>query len=232
MNKVILKPSKEKSLLRKHPWIFSGAIKKIEDGIKDGDIVEVFTNKENYIATGHYNEGNISVRIFDFNQTKIDEKYWKLKIEKAYNQRLKTVKIDSENNVFRLIHAEGDHMPGFICDIYNKVAVFQFHSIGMWKHREIFTKIILELLPLDTIYDKSEKIQLRISCNSKINYQNEITKKSWKKTAHMSRQCYLGEEGPGTISIIPTSGLISCSIFSKRNSSDSPSFSSIQFLEI
>ena len=157
MKKVILKPSKEKSLLRKHPWIFSGAIKKIEDGIKDGDIVEVFTNKENYIATGHYNEGNISVRIFDFNQTKIDEKYWKLKIEKAYNQRLKTVKIDSENNVFRLIHAEGDHMPGFICDIYNKVAVFQFHSIGMWKHREIFTKIILELLPLDTIYDKSEK---------------------------------------------------------------------------
>jgi 23S rRNA (cytosine1962-C5)-methyltransferase len=157
MKKVILKPSKEKSLLRKHPWIFSGAIKKIEDGIKDGDIVEVFTNKENYIATGHYNEGNISVRIFDFNQTKIDEKYWKLKIEKAYNQRLKTVKIDSENNVFRLIHAEGDHLPGFICDIYNKVAVFQFHSIGMWKHREIFTKIILELLPLDTIYDKSEK---------------------------------------------------------------------------
>ena len=89
MKKVILKPSKEKSLLRKHPWIFSGAIKKIEDGIKDGDIVEVFTNKEKYIATGHYNEGNISVRIFDFNQTKIDEKYWKLKIEKATN----TIKI-------------------------------------------------------------------------------------------------------------------------------------------
>ena len=130
MKKVILKPSKEKSLLRKHPWIFSGAIKKIEDGIKDGDIVEVFTNKENYIATGHYNEGNISVRIFDFNQTKIDEKYWKLKIEKAYNQRLKTVKIDSENNVFRLIHADGDHMPGFICDIYNKVACSYGNS--MW----------------------------------------------------------------------------------------------------
>ena len=80
MKKVILKPSKEKSLLRKHPWIFSGAIKKIDDGIKDGDIVEVFTNKENYIATGHYNEGNISVRIFDFNQIKINEKYWKLTV--------------------------------------------------------------------------------------------------------------------------------------------------------
>jgi 23S rRNA (cytosine1962-C5)-methyltransferase len=157
MKKVTLKPSKEKSLLRKHPWVFSGAIKNVEKETKDGSIVEIFSNKDNYLATGHYNEGNISVRIFDFERQKINEEYWKKKIIKAYEQRINTIEISSRNNVYRLIHAEGDQMPGFICDIYNKVAIFQFHSIGMWKNKEVFTKIVLELLPLDVIYDKSEK---------------------------------------------------------------------------
>lgn len=157
MKKVTLKPSKEKSLLRKHPWVFSGAIKNVEKETKDGSIVEIFSNKDNYLATGHYNEGNISVRIFEFDRQEINEEYWKKKIIKAYEQRINTIEISSRNNVYRLIHAEGDQMPGFICDIYNKVAIFQFHSIGMWKHKEVFTKIVLELLPLDVIYDKSEK---------------------------------------------------------------------------
>ncbi len=157
MKKVTLKPSKEKSLLRKHPWVFSGAIKNVEKETKDGSIVEIFSNKEKYLATGHYNEGNISVRIFEFDRQEINEEYWKKKIIKAYDQRKNTIEISSRNNVYRLIHAEGDQMPGFICDIYNKVAIFQFHSIGMWKHKEVFTKIVLELLPLDVIYDKSEK---------------------------------------------------------------------------
>lgn len=157
MKKVNLKPAKEKSLLRKHPWVFSGAIKNVEKDTKDGSIVEIFSNKENYLATGHYNEGNISVRIFEFDRQEINEEYWKKKIKKAYDQRKNTIEISSNNNVYRLVHAEGDQMPGFICDIYNKVAIFQFHSIGMWKHKEVFTKIVLELLPLDVIYDKSEK---------------------------------------------------------------------------
>ena len=157
MKKVTLKPAKEKSLLRKHPWVFSGAIKNVEKDTKDGSIVEIFSNKENYLATGHYNEGNISVRIFEFDRQEINEEYWKKKIKKAYDQRKNTIEISSSNNVYRLVHAEGDQMPGFICDIYNKVAIFQFHSIGMWKHKEVFTKIVLELLPLDIIYDKSEK---------------------------------------------------------------------------
>ncbi len=157
MKKVTLKPAKEKSLLRKHPWVFSGAIKNVEKDTKDGSIVEIFSNKEKYLATGHYNQGNISVRIFEFERQEINEDYWKKKIINAYEQRINTIEISSTNNVYRLIHAEGDQMPGFICDIYNKVAVFQFHSIGMWKHKDVFTKIILELLPLDVIYDKSEK---------------------------------------------------------------------------
>ena len=157
MKKVNLKPAKEKSLLRKHPWVFSGAIKNVEKDTKDGSIVEIFSNKEKYLATGHYNQGNISVRIFEFERQEINEEYWKKKIIKAYEQRINTIEISSTNNVYRLVHAEGDQMPGFICDIYNKVAIFQFHSIGMWKHKDIFTKIILELLPIDVIYDKSEK---------------------------------------------------------------------------
>ena len=157
MKKVNLKPAKEKSLLRKHPWVFSGAIKNVEKDTKDGSIVEIFSNKEKYLATGHYNQGNISVRVFEFERQEINEDYWKKKIIKAYEQRINTIEISSTNNVYRLIHAEGDQMPGFICDIYNKVAIFQFHSIGMWKHKNVFTKIILELLPLDVIYDKSEK---------------------------------------------------------------------------
>ena len=158
MKKVTLKPTKEKSLLRKHPWLFSGAIKKIDDNIHDGDIVSIYSNKDKYLATGHYNEGNISVRIFDFDERLINDKFWEEKISKALNLRKSSILINDSNNVFRLIHAEGDHMPGFICDIYNQVAVFQFHSIGMWKLKELFSKIIQKLLPqIEIIYDKSEK---------------------------------------------------------------------------
>ena len=158
MKKVTLKPTKEKSLLRKHPWVFSGAIKKIDENILDGDVVKIFTNKDKYLATGHYTEGNISVRIFDFENKEIDEEFWKEKIKNALQQRKETLKIDKNNNVYRLIHAEGDYLPGFICDIYNEVAVFQFHSIGMWKIRKLFTKIVKELLPnIELIYDKSVK---------------------------------------------------------------------------
>ena len=137
--------------------MFSGAIKKIDENIQDGDIVQILTNKDKYLATGHYTEGNISVRIFDFNNEKIDDIYWENKIKKSIKLRESSITIDQFNNVYRLIHAEGDGMPGFICDIYNKVAVFQFHSIGMWKLRILFSKIIEKLLPnIEIIYDKSE----------------------------------------------------------------------------
>ena len=158
MKKVILKPTKEKSLLRKHPWLFSGAIKKIDEKIVDGDVVKIFTNRDKYLATGHYTDANISVRIFDFENEEIDDFFWENKIQKSILLRKDSVTIDQFNNVYRLIHAEGDGMPGFICDIYNQVAVFQFHSIGMWKMRKLFAKIIEKLLPnIEIIYDKSEK---------------------------------------------------------------------------
>tara|TARA_B100001093_G_scaffold248384_1_gene237814 strand:+ start:3427 stop:4611 length:1185 start_codon:yes stop_codon:yes gene_type:complete len=157
MKKVWLKPTKEKSLLRKHPWVFSGAIRAIEEGIADGDIVEVFNNKDRYMGTGHYNEGTITVRLFEFIQQEINEDYWNRKLIQASKLRLNSIKINENNNVYRLVHAEGDQMPGCIIDIYNNVAVFQFHSIGMWKLRAIFSEIIEKALPtIDLIYDKSE----------------------------------------------------------------------------
>ena len=157
MKKVWLKPTKEKSLLRKHPWVFSGAIRTIEEGIADGDIVEVINNKDRYMGTGHYNEGTITVRLFEFIQQEINEDYWNRKLIQASKLRLNSMKINENNNVYRLVHAEGDQMSGCIIDIYNNVAVFQFHSIGMWKLRAIFSEIIEKALPtIDLIYDKSE----------------------------------------------------------------------------
>jgi 23S rRNA (cytosine1962-C5)-methyltransferase len=157
MKKVWLKPTKEKSLLSKHPWVFSSAIRTIDDNIIDGDIVEVFNNKDRYMGTGHYNEGTITVRLFEFNQQKIDKKYWETKIQKANELRTNTLSINNNNNVYRLVHAEGDYMPGCIIDIYNNVAVFQFHSIGMWKLKEVLSEIVQALMPkIELIYDKSE----------------------------------------------------------------------------
>jgi len=157
MKKVWLKPTKEKSLLRKHPWVFSGAIRQIDNDIIDGDIVEVYNNKDRYMGTGHYNEGTITVRLFEFEQQEINEEYWNYKIKQAYKLRLNTLNINNDNNVYRLVHAEGDQMPGCIIDVYNNVAVFQFHSIGMWKLKDVFNKITQKTLPnIELIYDKSE----------------------------------------------------------------------------
>ncbi len=157
MKKVWLKPTKEKSLLRKHPWVFSGAIRQIDNDIIDGDIVEVYNNKDRYMGTGHYNKGTITVRLFEFNQQEINKDYWHSKIQQAYKLRLNTLEISKNNNVYRLVHAEGDQMPGCIIDIYNNVAVFQFHSIGMWKLKEIFKEATQKTLPgIELIYDKSE----------------------------------------------------------------------------
>ena len=155
--KVTLKPTKEKSILRRHPWVFSGAIKNIEQGIINGDIVEIINNKGRFLGYGHYNEGSIAVRLFEFSAVEINESYWKLKLERAIQHRLTSLSINQYNNIYRLVHAEGDDMPGCIIDVYNNVMVIQFHSIGMWRLRSQFTKILAKLMPeIDVIYDKSE----------------------------------------------------------------------------
>jgi len=181
LGKVTLKPAKDKSIKRFHPWIFSNAIKEIEKGVKDGNAVEVFSNKGKYLGTGHYQQETLCIRIFEFRQQAIDEKYWKLKIELAINNRKEF--IDNANTtIFRLIHAEGDDLSGLIIDFYNGTAVIQCHSIGMWLIKDLICNILRERFPnLDAIYDKSsdsldQKYQTNYSIENTYLFGNDLNK--------------------------------------------------------
>lgn len=157
--KIVLKSGKDQSLKRFHPWIFSGAIKKIYGNIFEGDIVEVFSNKDEYLGTGHYQIGSIAVRIFSFEQKEINNDFWTDKIKTAVKYRESLEIINNPNtNVFRLINAEGDNMPGLIADYYNGTVVTQMHSIGMYLIKDIIAKALKEILgnKLTAVYDKSE----------------------------------------------------------------------------
>lgn len=157
--KIILKQGKEKSVLRFHPWIFSGAIEAVTKELKNGDIAEVYDSKKQYLATGHYqDEGSIAVRIFSFEKKEINEEFWKEKFTKAINLRKNIGLFNNEHtNAFRLIHGEGDGFPGLIIDFYNANAVIQFHAYGMYLLKDTFVKLLIELLgnSLKTVYDKS-----------------------------------------------------------------------------
>ncbi len=157
--KVILKSGKDQSVRRYHPWIFSGAIKKIIGNVNEGDLVIVTDNKDEFLALGHYQIGSIAVRILTFKDKKIDSWFWKDKISKAYNLRKKFGLAENDNNnVYRLVHAEGDGLPGLIIDYYNGTAVLQMHSIGMYLNKEAIIEAIKEIYGdnLNAIYNKSE----------------------------------------------------------------------------
>ncbi len=157
--KVVLKSGRERSLERFHHWVFSGAIKSIIGKPADGDIVEVFSNSNKYLATGHFQNGSIMVRIFSFQKTEADKAFWQDKFLKAITFRKSIGFFDNpETNVFRLIHGEGDGFPGLIVDFYNGVAVVQAHSVGMYLHRKLFAEILMEILgdKITAVYDKSE----------------------------------------------------------------------------
>jgi len=160
--KIILKSGKDQSVRRYHPWIFSGAIKKIYGNPAEGDIVEVYDNKEEFLAVGHYQPASIAVRILSFEKIVPDRDFFCKIISAAVEYRLKLGLLNSENtNVFRLIHAEGDNLPGLIADYYNGVVVIQMHSAGMYGIRKMIAEILTEVLDkhdkkVKAIYDKSE----------------------------------------------------------------------------
>ncbi|NVO01242.1 MAG: class I SAM-dependent rRNA methyltransferase [Bacteroidetes bacterium] len=160
MAKIILKSGKDDAVRRFHPWVFSGAIKKIEGNVDDGDIVEVYSNHDEYLATGHYQNGTIMVRLFSFKQIIPDNDFWKSKIQKAYDLRKLVGLVDNENtNVYRLVHAEGDGLPGLIIDFYNGTAVIQTHSIGMHMIKDQLIKALTEVYgdKLKAVFDKSSE---------------------------------------------------------------------------
>jgi 23S rRNA (cytosine1962-C5)-methyltransferase len=157
--RIVLKSGKDQSPLRFHPWIFSGAIKKIYGEPVEGDVVDVYDNKGTFLGVGHYQPGSIAVRILSFENITPDANFFRERINSAITYR-KAIGIfnNADINVFRLVHAEGDNLPGLIIDYYNGIVVMQMHSVGMYRMRNEITSILVELLGerLVAVYDKSE----------------------------------------------------------------------------
>ena len=156
---VILKRGKEESLQRFHPWIFSGAIQRIEGKPEEGDVVTVYTNDHKFIARGHVQVGSIAVRVLTFNDEPVDQVFWTRRIATAFDLRERTgISSREDNNTYRLVHGEGDNLPGLIVDIYGDTAVMQAHSVGMHVSRMEIAKAMQEVLgdKLKNIYYKSD----------------------------------------------------------------------------
>ena len=157
--RVILKNGKEEAVLRFHPWVFSGAIAKVEGNPKEGDVVKVFTSKGDFCAVGHYQIGSIAVRIFSFKDEEPTAKFWNTKLSEAYKMR-RAIGIAgrSDNNTYRLIHGEGDGIPGCVIDIYGKTAVMQAHSVGIHNIKDLLAKELVKVMDgqIENVYYKSE----------------------------------------------------------------------------
>ena len=160
MDKIFLKPKREESLRRFHPWIFSGAVKKIEGSPAEGDVVEVFSADGLFLATGHYQPaGSITVRVLSFTRQPVDQPFWKDKLQKAYTLRQNIgLAANPQTTAYRLVHGEGDGLPGLIIDIYGHTAVIQTHTVGMYRQRKLLAGLLMEIYGghLTAVYDKSE----------------------------------------------------------------------------
>ncbi len=156
--KVYLKPGKEESLKRFHPWIFSGAIMRFEPRPEEGEVVDVYTSAGEYIATGHYQIGSIAVRVLSFKQRTIDKDFWKERLAVAMDVRRRIgVAGNPRNNTYRLVHGEGDNLPGLIIDIYGKTAVMQAHSPGMHFAKDDIAAALMQVTDaVENIFYKSE----------------------------------------------------------------------------
>ena len=156
---IFLKRGKEESLKRFHPWIFSGAINRMDDGIEEGEIVRVFTAGGDFIAIGHYQIGSIAVRVLSFEDIEINTDFWCERLQSALNVRIGVGIADSPtNNTYRLVHGEGDYLPGLVIDCYGSTAVMQAHSVGMHVCRHDICKALLQVMGerIANVYYKSE----------------------------------------------------------------------------
>ena len=159
MKQLYLKRGKEESLLRFHPWVFSGAIAQADDDLKDGDLVRVLTNHGDFIAVGHFQMGSIAVRILSFRDVDIDADFWASRLASALKVRQSIGIADNpKNNTYRLVHGEGDNLPGLIIDVYDRTAVMQAHSIGMHLQRKQIAEQLVKVMGsrIDNVYYKSE----------------------------------------------------------------------------
>lgn len=160
---LVLKPKREASVVRRHPWIFSGAIAKIEvnqeQDLKEGDVVNVCASNGKFLAKGHFSEGSIAARLLSFKNTSLDYDFFLGKIKTAYQLRSQLgLSQSKKTTAYRLVHGEGDGLGGLIIDIYQKVAVLQAHSVGIYKSLHLITEALKEVYGsnLEAIYNKSE----------------------------------------------------------------------------
>ena len=159
MKRLQLKRGKEDSLRRFHPWVFSGAVQQADDGLEEGDVVRVVTAAGDFIALGHYQISSIAVRVLSFRDVEIGDEFWFSRLKSALDMRLSIGIADNpQNNTYRLVHGEGDMLPGLVIDIYGKTAVMQAHSVGMHVSRVEIAEQLMAVMEgrIENIYYKSE----------------------------------------------------------------------------
>jgi len=190
--KIYLKPRKEESLLRFHPWVFSGAVSGGNAGalpasseIPEGSVVEVFSSDGRFLGVGHYQIGSIAVRILSFRPVEIDKAFWISRIRSAYELRARLGLINQTNNIYRLVHGEGDNLSGLIIDIYDQTAVIQAHSVGMHHARKAIAAALTEIFgfSLQRIFYKSEGT---LPYKAYLGEENEYLYGSDGKDAHVA----------------------------------------------
>ncbi len=156
---ITLKKGKDESLKRFHPWVFSGAIKHCEDGIDEGDTVRVIKENGDFIAIGHYQIGSIAVRVLSFEEIEIDDNFFTERLVMAFAMRKSIGVADNPaNNTYRLVHGEGDNLPGLVIDCYGETAVMQAHSVGMHVCRNVIAKVLMNVMGerIKNVFYKSE----------------------------------------------------------------------------
>ncbi len=159
MKTIYLNKGKDESLRRYHPWVFSGAVKQIDGKLNEGDTVRVVTSDGSFVAVGHWQIGSIAVRVLSFMDEAIDYAFWGRRLRSAYDMRLAIgVAGKSNNGTYRLVHGEGDNLPGLVIDVYGKTAVMQAHSVGMHVCRQTIAQALKEVMgdALESVYYKSE----------------------------------------------------------------------------
>lgn len=154
---IVLKPGKERPVQRFHPWVFSGAVARISGRPANGDLVEVRDAGGNMLGTGHYQQGSIAVRLLAFDDRPVDTRFWELAIDRCFNLRKGIGLPSPDTSLYRLVHGEGDGLPGLIVDVYGDTAVVQCHSQGMFRARMDIAQAIVQHpeSSIRNVYDKS-----------------------------------------------------------------------------
>ena len=157
--KLHLAPGKDKAVMRRHPWLFSGAVRRVEGNPQEGDLVDVVAADGRWLAVGHYQSDSIISKVLSFDTQQVDESFFRERLQSAvaYRERMGFF-AEADTNVFRLVHAEGDFMPGLVCDWYNGVLVMQAHSVGMHRLFPMFSELFVDLLGkhgIKSVFDKS-----------------------------------------------------------------------------